>query len=139
MRSPRSCANLLAAECHPTIVPVLLTSLERDLAGGPDRLRRWEPEAIASYFATAPSIPALRARLRAVAEKLAAHPRAGPREPFPHAAAGQRSTAVASLYGAAGEMDKAAPIYQAALEVPGFHAQVASLPSTATASRQFPR
>jgi peroxiredoxin len=109
-------------EYDPAVVPALLTSLERDLAAGPDRLHRWSPGEIARYFAAAPSVPTLHARLHAAAEKLAAMA-----EPFPNASPGTRSTAIASLYGAAGEMEKAVPLYQAALGVPGFHAEVASL------------
>jgi hypothetical protein len=95
-------------ELDPATVPCLLTSLERDMAAGPDRLRRrWSPEGIAAYFAAAPSVPALRSRLRAAAQKLTVM-----RDAFP---AGRYAVAVASLYRAAGDVEQAEAVH------PTFH------------------
>jgi peroxiredoxin len=102
-------------------VPFLLASLERDLAAGPERVRRrWTAATIADYFGSIPPVPALHDRLRAAAAKLAAL--AGP---FSQDAAAQ-SAAVASLYGAAGDMKEAARAYDRALSLPGNHRWIAS-------------
>jgi hypothetical protein len=98
-------------EYDPQTVPVLLASLERDLAAGPATFRRrWSLGEIAAYFSSVPPMPALRARLRAAAKRLAAMP-----GPFPKTPAGGRAAAVASLYRAAGDTVQAEAAY------PTFH------------------
>jgi peroxiredoxin len=102
-------------------VPFLLASLERDLAAGPERVRRrWTAATIADYFSSVPSVPALHDRFRAAAAKLASL--AGS---FSQDAAAQ-SAAVASLYGAAGDMEEAARAYDRALSLPGDHHRIAA-------------
>jgi peroxiredoxin len=102
-------------------VPFLLASLERDLAAGPERVRRrWTAAQVADYFGSVPSVPALRDRLRAAAAKLAALPGSFSQD------AAARSAAVASLYGAAGELEEAARAYARALSLPGNHRWIAS-------------
>jgi peroxiredoxin len=102
-------------------VSILLASLERDLAAGPERVhRRWTAGSISEYFGSVPAMPGLRDRLRAAAAKLAALS-----GPFSQDAAAQ-SAAVASLYGAAGDMEEAALDYNRALSLPGDHAPIAA-------------
>jgi peroxiredoxin len=121
----------LSGKVFPTVVPAweydagtvpfLLASLERDLAAGPERVRRhWTAATIADYFGSVPALPALHDRLRAAAVTLAALAGSFSQD------AAARSAAVASLYGAAGDLEEAARAYDRALSLPGNHRWIAS-------------
>jgi hypothetical protein len=84
-------------EMDPETVPVVLARMERDAAAGwPQFRRRWDPKQLSLYFSRLRPTPALRRRLAATANRLAA--RAGKQLDL---AAGDERHVVELLYRAA--------------------------------------
>ena len=103
-------------EFDPGTLPSVLACLDRDLGGDPERFhQRWRTEDISWYFSRLDKVlPEHRARLRGMAEKLAARARTagGPLASGFWKAAG-------SLYRAAGDKARAIAAYETGFRLPG--------------------